>query len=323
MSAGLLTGAPWVVVRQHRRALWTALGLLAAAIAVMLGSRLWADHAEEALRAVDCTLASGDPRCFQPGQDYIDAIWLARHLVEYTAVGITVLPALAGAFVAGPMIARELEAGTYGLVWTQSVSPTRWLAAKLAVPLAVTVSGAALLALMFHWAWSTGPAHDFPTYWYAPTMYASMGVVPAASAVLGIALGTLAGLLVRRTVAAMAVTAAVMGALALLLSQVRAHLWPVRTFTGTTTPPFRDSMTWTVERGMLTPSGARLNMDTCFQAPGARPALCDTRSGVTYYLDHHPASHFWPLQLVESAIVLGLAAIAVVLALRALRRHHA
>ena len=38
-----------------------------------------------------------------------------------------------GVFWGAPMIARELEAGTSRLVWTQSVTRTRWLATKLGV----------------------------------------------------------------------------------------------------------------------------------------------------------------------------------------------
>src|SRR3954468_7641846 len=50
--------------------------------------------------------------------------------------GIVVLasvPALLGAFWGAPMVARELENGTYRLVWNQSVTRTRWLAMKLGI----------------------------------------------------------------------------------------------------------------------------------------------------------------------------------------------
>lgn len=40
------------------------------------------------------------------------------------------------------------------------------------------------------------------------------------------------------------------------------------------------------------------------------------------YHDYHPASHFWPLQLVETGILLALAALAVFAAFRVLRRLH-
>jgi hypothetical protein len=42
-------------------------------------------------------------------------------------------PALIGIFWGAPLIARELETGTYRLGWTQSITRRRWLAVKLGV----------------------------------------------------------------------------------------------------------------------------------------------------------------------------------------------
>ena len=44
---------------------------------------------------------------------------------------LAVAPALIGVFWGAPLVARELEAGTHRLAWTQSVTRTRWLAIKL------------------------------------------------------------------------------------------------------------------------------------------------------------------------------------------------
>jgi ABC-type transport system involved in multi-copper enzyme maturation permease subunit len=43
------------------------------------------------------------------------------------------LPAIIGIFWGAPLVTRELEAGTYRLVWNQTVTRTRWLATKLAL----------------------------------------------------------------------------------------------------------------------------------------------------------------------------------------------
>ncbi len=45
---------------------------------------------------------------------------------------VLIVPALVGVFFGAPLVARELEAGTYRLAWTQSVTRVRWLAVKLA-----------------------------------------------------------------------------------------------------------------------------------------------------------------------------------------------
>jgi len=46
---------------------------------------------------------------------------------------VAIVPALVGAIFGAPLIARELETGIFRLVWTQSITRKRWLAAKLGV----------------------------------------------------------------------------------------------------------------------------------------------------------------------------------------------
>ncbi|MFI1660535.1 ABC transporter permease subunit [Streptomyces sp. NPDC020472] len=318
MSTLTLKGPSWATARQHRRALWWALALAAVAVAVMVASRLWSDSAVDALRAAGCTTNDVDAPCFQAQRDYVDDRWFARHLVEYAAVGMLVLPVLLGAFVAGPMLARELESGTYRLAWTQSVSPARWLAAKVSVPAALTLTVVPLLSLVFHWSWSTGPSNDFPTYWYEPTMFVSFGIVPVAHALLGLALGTAVGVLARRTVVAMGVAALVVGAALAVLSRLRDDLWPIRTLTGTGLSA--ENHAWPLDRGMLTASGERVLWKDCFATQPDTAQQCMTeRGGVIGFLDIHPASHYWPLQLVETGICLALAALATHAAFRVLR----
>ena len=43
------------------------------------------------------------------------------------------LPAVLGMFWGAPLVARELESGTFRLAWTQGRSRHTWFAAKLAV----------------------------------------------------------------------------------------------------------------------------------------------------------------------------------------------
>ena len=53
--------------------------------------------------------------------------------LKFAGCVLVALPALVGAFWGAPLVARELESGTYRLAWAQSVTRTRWLAVKLAV----------------------------------------------------------------------------------------------------------------------------------------------------------------------------------------------
>ena len=61
------------------------------------------------------------------------------------------VPALIGAFVGAPVLARELETGTFRYAWTQGFGRWRWTLAKL-VALAVVVTAAAgALSVLFSW----------------------------------------------------------------------------------------------------------------------------------------------------------------------------
>jgi hypothetical protein len=150
--------------------------------------------------------------------------------VAVTAV-VLVLPALIGLFWGAPLIARELEAGTHRLVWNQSVTRTRWLAVKLGLLGLATIAATGLGILAVDW-WSNpldkAAADDFARI--EPMLFGTRGIVPMAYAAFAFALGVTVGMLVRRTVAAMAITLAVFVAVQLAMPQlVRPNLIaPVR-----------------------------------------------------------------------------------------------
>jgi hypothetical protein len=117
---------------------------------------------------------------------------------------VAVVPGLIGVFWGAPLVAREIESGTFPLVWTQSVTRTRWLVVKLAVVGLGAVVAAGLLSLIVTW-WAR------PLDTAAATAYATFGqrdIVPIGYAAFAFALGVVFGLLIRRTVPAMAVTLA-------------------------------------------------------------------------------------------------------------------
>lgn len=120
---------------------------------------------------------------------------------------ILALPALIGVFWGAPMAARELETGTYRLTWTQSVTRRHWLAVKLAGLGLASVVTAGLLTLMVTW-WA-GPLNVAAAGRFVPGNYGEQGIVPIGYAVFAFVLGVTAGLLLRRTLMAMAATLAV------------------------------------------------------------------------------------------------------------------
>ncbi len=112
---------------------------------------------------------------------------------------VLVGPALLGIFWGAPMVAHELETGTFRLAWTQSVSRTRWLAIKLGVTLAITLAATGLLSLMVTW-W----AHPLDRVRAdAFTYFEQRDIVPIGYAAFGFVLGVMAGVVIRRTLPAM------------------------------------------------------------------------------------------------------------------------
>jgi hypothetical protein len=107
-------------------------------------------------------------------------------------------------FWGAPLIAREFETGTLRLAWTQSVTRRRWLAVKLGVVAAASAVAVGLLSLMASWWFSPIDSVTRNRFGLAP--FGLRGVVPAGYALFAFALGATVGLLIRRTVPAMAVT---------------------------------------------------------------------------------------------------------------------
>lgn len=324
MSVLALRGPARVIVRQHRRALWTAGALALAGIVLLTGSVWWNSGPADTYADSGCAFLDTSPRCVAAFDDMLShQAWL-RDVLRFTGIAMMALPAAIGMFVAGPLIGRELESGTYRLAWSQSVSPARWLVAKLTVPAAITVVAVPALSAFYAWC-RTAPDTD-RLAWYDTSVYAATGTLPTASALLAIALGALAALLVRRTLLAMSITALAYGAVALALGALRSSLWAVTTVVTPLNATTADLPGGTLFVGSGLMAGERrLPGETCYQDPV--PELVDRCLAGHHvtgtYTDFHPASHFWPLQLVGTGIVLVLTAVAVALAFRVLRRRHA
>ena len=138
---------------------------------------------------------------------------------------LAVAPAVIGIFWGAPLVARELETGTYRLAWNQSVTRGRWLAAKLAFSVLATAAAVGVLSLAITW-WAhpldgaQSSTQGSLSSRMTPISFAMRGVVPVGYAVFALLLGTLIGLVVRRSVPAMALTLAVY-----VFVQVAVPLW--------------------------------------------------------------------------------------------------
>jgi hypothetical protein len=336
----------WVTWRQHRIAL-AGVAMLLCALALYLwlaGNRV--QHAYVAATA--CHPASSlacQNMIFSFEDTYVPA---ARNI----AALLQMVPALIGAFVGAPVLARELETGTSRYAWTLPFGRWRWTLAKL-VPLAVVVTAAAgVFSLMFSWYYQPifAAGGQIPL---DPNLFNLRGIAFAAWTLAAFAVGALAGMLIRRVVPAIAATLAVYAGLALTVGQyLRQHyLTPLLTTNvahspaaaagppGTAGSADLPSSTWMLSQ-WWTKDGRTLNQHTMSQvldstnrqiAPtlNSREQKPQATLDVLQYLTHHgytqwtryqPGSRFWPFQWIEGGWLLALSALLITATVWLIRR---
>ncbi|WP_234476228.1 ABC transporter permease [Streptomyces sp. MBT65] len=211
-----------------------------------------------------------------------------------------------GLFLGGPQLAQEWESGTYRTVCTQSVTRLRWFAAKLLLPVTLTVLISGTIAAATTWWWR--PAGSllggwFPWWQWYP--YDGVGPVVVGLSVLSLLIGVTAGLILRRTVLAMGATVVLSAAAMYLLEQVRAHLLPTTLATVQhTTDSAAPSNAWVLAEGAVDAAGRKVS-----DPPGCYAVddytKCLVRHGRTgRWAEFHPSSHLWPLQWAETGLCL-------------------
>lgn len=230
-----------------------------------------------------------------------------HHLVEFLSTFLVGVPALIGAFWGAPLLAGELESGTYRLAWTQSVTRSRWLAVKIAVIGIAAVAGTELLALMLTW-WST-PADNQNRF--ASAMFAERGIAPMGYAAFGFALGVTAGMLIRRSLPAMAATLAGFLVVRIVVQNwLRPHFaTPLRLSAALTlqngSPLHAHPGSWTISNQFLNAAGHVVNGIDCGRAQQDAACIGTYHQVLTY----QPAGRYWTFQSYELAVFTGLALI--------------
>jgi hypothetical protein len=169
---------------------------------------------------------SGIATCKAPSNcGALDSTFLSHYRLLQNLLGplLLAVPALLGIFWGAPLVARELEAGTYRLAWTQSVTRTRWFAVKAGLIGLASIAVAGLFSLMITW-WAS-PIDRVNTNRFTEGVFDARGVVAIGYAAFAFALGLTAGIVIRRTVPAMATTlVAFVGARLAMTYWIRPHL---------------------------------------------------------------------------------------------------
>ena len=301
----------WVTWRQHR--------LTLAAIVVVLGA------ASLYLYTVHQQILSGTD--YAAGQQ----MGIVSSLFQLV-IG------LIGAFSGAPVLARELDSGTFRFTWTQGFGRTRWTIGTLA-PLAVAVTAvAAAFGLVYSWCYGSLIAGKedglFASSPLSGGTFDLRGVVVAGWTLLAFAIGVLAGVLIRRVVPAMFATLVAWSGLALVTWVYLRPVYESPLVTHTPTLAASDlvlSQSWrlggrpvssaavsqilqkigaTIGRpGMLGPAPASGSNFAPATAETTNPVQYLLHHGITFSASYQPAGRFWPFQWIEGGWLLALSAL--------------
>ena len=325
----------WLTWRQFRAQAWVGLSVLAAAAVALAVTGPDLARMFDASGIVGC-VARGD--CGSLTTTFLDQVGhnapdnVLNHLSPWVMFAV---PSLIGMFWGAPLVTRELETGSFRMVWNQSVTRTRWLAVKLALIGLASMATAGLLSLAFFW-WSS-PVERLDMRRMTPGTFGATGIVPVGYAAFAFAVGVAAGILIRRTLPAMAVTLAVtVGAQACMALWLRARLIaPLRTAV-----PLSDAVlsqfdvspktgrfivyaggnqpqgipgAWILSSPQTITTPDHVASQACLQALGrdqGAPTACIAdlaRLHLTQTVTYEPLSRYWTLQWYETGIFLAAA----------------
>jgi hypothetical protein len=326
----------WLTWRQFRaQAAVAAGGLLILAVALAAtGPHLAHLYASSGIST--CPTQSACSKLTLTFLNQVKSNSLDRGLYFLGLAVMFIAPALIGIFWGAPLVSRELEEGTYRLAWNQGVTRTRWITAKLALLALASVAVTGLLSLMITWwAHPIDRVGGYPVglnqlpagqlSHFSPLVFATRGVTPLSYAACAFVLGVSVGVIVRRTLPAMAITLVVFAALQVLMpTVVRAHLMtPAQVTTaieasldkvqigadGHLTAPADLPGAWIISTRTITTSGAVFVLPTTPACQSGTQEDCDRYLAIQHLRQvatYQPSDRYWDFQWRESTIFAAL-----------------
>jgi hypothetical protein len=312
----------WVTWRQQRATLISVPAVLAAVgiFLVIYGLKVHHDYAALVKCPLVGSVQNESNACQQLFRNFNSTDW---PIGNTCAILIALAPVLIGAFAGAPLLARELETGTYRYAWTQGLGRERQTIAKLAlVGLTLAVVAGAFGELF---AWFFQPfLYTEQMNVLTETVFSARGLVFPAFTLLAFAIGAFLGMLLRRIIPAMAATLGFYLVVRLVAWGVRKYYplavvtsnskifsqfqtprlpgfpWILSTWvTGPGGQPASQAMTNQVENGLAV-------TNQILHGPGPR-AGASVPPGYTEWNRWIPLSHFWPMQFIEAGWLLVLA----------------
>lgn len=318
----------WVTWRQHRLALiGVAVLLCALAIYLWLAGRQM-HHAYSAATACHPATSSA---CVNAISDFTSTY---DHTATLVAALLQAVPALIGAFLGAPVLARELETGTFRYTWTQGFGRWRWTLAKLVSLAVVAAAAAGVFSLLFSWYYQPFIA-DGQSNGLAAINFDLRGVAFTSWTLVAFALGGLAGIVIRSVVPAIIAALAAYTGLAVVVSVfLRQHYLTALTTSKQNVPSSAlITITWGTKGGKVAFTGRPpLHLLQQFCLPSAmgagKPssgalAQCLGQHGYTLWTSYQPASQFWPFQWIEGGWLVALSVLLIAVTVWLVRRRAA
>jgi hypothetical protein len=324
-----------VSIRRFRlESMAVAGGLLAVGVLALVTGRMMSDEYHDSGLA-DCLATSPRSGC----EDLINSFGNSFNSLQILIFPLVLLPAVLGAFVGAPLIARELEHGTHRFLWTQGITRRRWLGYIAGAALALAFVAGTLYSLIAAvWLDVTNKVTDERF----GQMYDFQGLLPIASGVFAVAVGITCGLIMRRTLPAMIATIGIFIVVRLTTAIVlRPHFAAAKTLETEFGPgdPLSGTNAWLLSEKTVTADGLVIGRDGMLDISGLEPSCpalenvspmnppregdvqqCIEQLGVHRVIRYHPGNRFWTFQLIESGLMLALAGVAMLVAVRALNR---
>jgi hypothetical protein len=299
-------GMVWVTWRQQRATLIAVPAVLAAAAVFLLIFGLKAHHDYAAL--LHCSLNKGrqTQACTDAWSNFNSDDWPVANIC---AILMQLAPVLIGAFAGAPLLARELETGTYRFAWTQGMVRERQTIAKLVLLGVTLVILAGAFGELFSWFFQ-------PFLWteqmnrLTETVFDTSGIVFPAFTLVAFAIGAFLGMLFRRVIPALAATLGVYLAVRLGAWALRGQ-YPVTVVTSNSKifsqfhTPSLPGFPWILSTWVTGPGGKPASQSVATQILNGPPGA-SVPQGYTEWNRWIPLSHYWPMQFIEAGWVLVL-----------------
>jgi hypothetical protein len=299
----------WLGWRLQRAETLIMAGLLALIAVALLPTGLEMASAYHSDGLAACVAGNGTGACGEAIGSFTQRFNSVHNLVAW----LTLVPGLIGVLLAAPFV-LDLEQGTYRLAWTQSITRRRWLAGKLGVAVGTAVLAAVALTAFLTW-WRAPLVHV--TGRIDPSAFDSEGTVVIGYTLFALALAAAVGAVWRRAVPAVMVGFAVYFALRLFVDVwLRQRLVPPKTATWGTSgaDPSGLSRSWLISEYPSDRLGRHVHMVTVCAHVQRGTKVVDPGCLVKQRPDFmhavfEPASRFWLMQGVETALFCAAAAV--------------